>query len=148
MKPATLLVLFAATLSAAISRSPSAATSALARTPSPEGARVYIVSPRDGDEVRNPVRVAFGLSGMGVAPAGVTVAGTGHHHLIVDAPLPAFDAPIGKDDQHLHFGAGQTETELTLPAGEHSLQLLLGDALHVPHDPPVYSAVVKITVVE
>jgi Domain of unknown function (DUF4399) len=121
---------------------------AMARTPSPPGARVYIVSPRDGATVHSPVHVVFGLSGMGVAPAGVDSPNTGHHHLLVDAPLPALDQPIPKDAQHLHFGGGQTETELTLSPGPHTLQLLLGDKAHVPHDPPIFSAQIKVTVLE
>ena len=124
------------------------APAAVPRTASTPGARVYIVAPADGATVHNPVHVVFGLAGMGVAPAGVAQSGTGHHHLPVDAALPALDAPIPKDDHHLHFGGGQTETELTLAPGAHTLQLLLGDQLHVPHDPAVYSPVIKITVVE
>jgi hypothetical protein len=118
----------------------------LPRTPSPAGAKVYVISPKDGKTVHNPVHVRFGLAGMGVAPAGVTNANTGHHHLIVDAPLPPMNQPIPKDDKHLHFGGGQTETTLTLSPGPHTLQLLLGDTNHVPHDPPVASEVVHITV--
>jgi hypothetical protein len=83
---------------------------------------------------------------MGVAPAGVTTAGTGHHHLIVDAPLPAMNLPIPNDEKHRHFGSGQTETVLELAPGEHTLQLLLADANHVPHDPPVVSKQIRITV--
>jgi Domain of unknown function (DUF4399) len=120
----------------------------VARTASPAGARVYIVSPQDGAKVHSPVHVVFGLSGMGVAPAGVDSPHTGHHHLLVDVPLPALDQPIPKDAQHLHFGGGQTETELTLAPGQHTLQLLLADQTHVPHDPPIFSAPIKITVVE
>lgn len=112
----------------------------------PEGAAAYIVSPADGDVVSNPVRVVFGLEGMGVAPAGIAMDGTGHHHLLIDAdPTPA-GQPIPADDRHVHFGAGQTETEITLPPGEHTLRLLLGDELHVPHEPPVMSEPVTIRV--
>ena len=107
----------------------------------------YIVSPANGATVRSPVTVVFGLRApWGVAPAGTQVEGTGHHHLLVDAPLPALDKPIPKDDQHLHFGKGQTETVLKLAPGKHTLQLLLGDFAHVPHTPPVMSEVVTITV--
>jgi hypothetical protein len=106
---------------------------------SPAGARVYIISPVNGAYVPNTFTVRFGLAKMGVAPAGVDKANTGHHHLLVDAPLPPLDKPIPNDENHLHFGAGQTETTLTLPTGRHSLQLLLGDASHLPHKPPVYS---------
>jgi len=115
-------------------------------TASPEGASVYIISPADGDTVSSPVRVVFGLRGMGVAPAGTDKANTGHHHLIIDTDLPAADAPVPADAQHVHFGGGQTEVSVELPPGEHSLQLLLGDMSHVPHDPPVYSEKITITV--
>jgi hypothetical protein len=110
------------------------------------GAQLYFISPQDGETVTGKVSVRFGLSGMGVAPAGVTTAGTGHHHLIVDAPLPAMNLPIPNDEKHRHFGGGQTETALELAPGEHTLQLLLADATHVPHDPPVVSKQIRITV--
>lgn len=117
----------------------------MARTSSPEGAAAYIVSPADGDTVPGTFTVRFGLHGMGVAPAGTDKAGTGHHHLLVDGKMmPAMDKPLGEDV--MHFGGGQTETELTLEPGQHTLQLILGDKGHVPHDPPVVSDVVTITV--
>jgi hypothetical protein len=118
----------------------------LARTPSPAGAKVYFISPKNGAVIHGPVTVRFGLTGMGVAPAGTVAENTGHHHLIVDAPLPPLDQPLPKDDQHLHFGKGQTETTLTLPPGKHTLQLVLGDANHLPHDPPVVSEQITIRV--
>jgi hypothetical protein len=120
--------------------------SALARTPAPEGAEVYFISPRDGAVVSSPVLVQFGLKNMGVAPAGTQAEGTGHHHLIVDAELPPLDQPIPTDDHHRHFGKGQTEALIELPPGKHTLQLLLGDFAHVPHDPPVASERITITV--
>lgn len=131
--------------------SPSAAAEppalpAFPRKAAPEGAAVYFISPQDGDVVSNPVRVIFGLKGMGVAPAGIAQEGTGHHHLLIDVDPPRLDAPIPADDRHVHFGAGQTETTLTLPPGEHTLRLLIGDELHVPHDPPVMSEAVTIRV--
>ena len=116
------------------------------RTPAPEGAAVYIVSPSSGEVVSSPVKVIFGLSGMGIAPAGTDVAGTGHHHLIIDAPLPSLDQPVPSDDNHRHFGKGQTEISIDLAPGEHTLQLLLADFKHVAHDPPVASETVTITV--
>ena len=119
---------------------------ALERTPAPAGVKLYVIAPRDGETVTSPVSVRFGLSGMGVAPAGVAFEATGHHHLIVDAPLPPVDQPIPNDAQHLHFGKGQTETSLSLAPGSHTLQLLLGDLNHVPHDPPVVSERITITV--
>ncbi len=90
--------------------------------------------------------VRFGLEKMGVAPAGVDKPNSGHHHLLLDAELPPLDKPIPNDENHLHFGAGQTEATVTLPRGRHTLQLLLGDSAHVPHDPPVYSKVVVVYV--
>lgn len=109
-------------------------------------AKVYIVAPADGATVGNPVKVVFGLSGMGVAPAGTKQDKTGHHHLLIDTDLPNLKAAIPKDDKHVHFGGGQTETTVTLPAGKHTLQLLLGDFAHVPHDPPVKSEKITIKV--
>lgn len=110
-------------------------------------AQVYIISPADGAEVTSPFVVRFGLKGMGIAPAGIEFDGTGHHHLLVDAgELPPKGKPIPADDKHRHFGKGQTETELSLPPGRHTLQLLLGDHLHVAQDPPLASPKITITV--
>ena len=117
-----------------------------ARHPSPQGAREYIISPENGSYVPNSFTVRFGLEKMGVAPAGVDKPNSGHHHLLVDAPLPPLDKPIPNDENHLHFGAGQTETTITLPTGRHTLQLLLGDASHLPHEPPVYSTPIVVYV--
>ena len=119
---------------------------AIARTPRPADAKIYIISPTNGESVSSPVTVRFGLSGMGVAPAGVATPNTGHHHLIVDSPLPALDGPQPKDDKHIHFGGGQTETNLTLVPGKHTLQLVLADKDHVAHDPPLISEPITITV--
>jgi hypothetical protein len=124
-----------------------AAPAALERTAAPAGAEVYIISPKDGAKVESPVRVQFGLKGMGIAPAGVKFDNTGHHHLLVDSDPPAtMGAPLPVTDKILHFGKGQTETVLTLTPGKHTLQLLLGDQSHVPHDPPVLSKKITITV--
>jgi len=125
-----------------------AANAALAgQTESPEGAKAYIISPADGAEVNSPVLVQFGLTNMGVAPAGVQKPATGHHHLLIDLDkLPDFDAPMPSDEHHRHFGGGQTEVKLELPPGKHSLQLLLGDYSHTPHNPPVLSKKITITV--
>ena len=124
-----------------------APTLAADRTPSPEGAQVYIISPADGATVTNPVTVRFGLKGMGVAPAGIEKDKTGHHHLLIDvAELPPLDEPIPADDSHKHFGGGQTEVTLELPPGTRTLQLLLGDQNHIPHEPPVMSERITITV--
>lgn len=126
---------------------PAAAATALSRTAAPEGAQLYIVSPKDGETVSSPFTVIFGLSGMGVAPAGVQFEHTGHHHLLIDADLPAdLSLPIPADEQHVHFGKGQTETSVTLPPGQHTLQLVLGDHLHIPFEPVVASPKITVTV--
>jgi len=120
---------------------------ALERTASPPGAEVYIISPKDGATVHSPVRVQFGLKGMGVAPAGVKFENTGHHHLLIDTDAPTdAAAPLPATDKIVHFGKGQTETTLTLTPGKHTLQLLLGDQNHIPHNPPVISQKITITV--
>lgn len=111
-----------------------------------EAARAYIISPSAGDVVSSPVVVQFGLEGAGVAPAGVEKANTGHHHLLIDTDLPDLSKPIPSDENHRHFGGGQTQVELELTPGEHSLQLLLGDHSHIPHDPPIMSEKITITV--
>jgi hypothetical protein len=118
------------------------------RHPSPANAKVYFVMPTDHSYVTKTPIIRFGLVGMGVAPAGVEKVNTGHHHLMVDAALPPLDQPIPNDFNHLHFGAGQTEAQVTLPLGVHRLQLLLGDENHVPHNPPVYSKVITVTVTD
>jgi hypothetical protein len=132
-----LLVLFLTT---------AAASTTWAATPAPSGAELYFISPKNGEVVSNPVVVRFGLKGMGVAPAGVQAPNTGHHHLLINTAYSTFDKPIPKDDRHVHFGDGQTETTLTLAPGKHTLQLLLGDYLHVAHQPPVVSKVITISV--
>jgi len=122
-----------------------AAPAAMPRSPSGEGASVFFVSPADGDTVTSPFAVEFGIGAMDVVRAGDNTPNTGHHHVLIDTGLPALDMPIPADEQHVHFGDGSSATELTLEPGEHTLQLLLGDHLHIPHDPPVYS--VRITVI-
>ncbi len=118
------------------------------RTPSAAGAEVYIISPKNGAIVHNPVRVQFGLKGMGVAPAGIKFDNTGHHHLLIDTDPPAdMGVPLPATDKIVHFGKGQTETTLTtLSPGKHTLQLLLADYQHIPHTPPVISKKITITV--
>lgn len=123
-----------------------AALAQLARTPATADAEVYFISPTDGAVVSSPVTVRFGLRGMGVAPAGTERDGTGHHHLLIDTDLPALDRPIPADDQHRHFGGGQTEASVELTPGKHTLQLLLADHRHVPHDPAICSEKITITV--
>jgi hypothetical protein len=122
------------------------ATSATAGSPSVDGAYVYIVSPAHGEVVSSPFKVVFGLSGMGVAPAGVDQAKTGHHHLLIDTGLPDLTRPIPADDRHRHFVGGQTEVVIELAPGEHSLQLLLADFAHSPHSPPLSSQQITIRV--
>ena len=118
---------------------------ALTRTAAPAGAKAYIVSPADGATVKSPVTVIFGLEGMGVAPAGTETPNTGHHHLLVDMDVPKdLSKPLGADVKH--FGGGQTQVQLELAPGKHTLQLLLGDKLHIPHQPAVVSEKITITV--
>jgi hypothetical protein len=123
-------------------------TPAAAQTPSPAGAKVYFINLKDGAEVTSPFLVQFGLSGMGVAPAGVEKPNTGHHHLLIDTKLTAeqMKEPIPADATHKHFGGGQTEAMVTLPQGKHTLQLVMGDWSHIPHVPPVMSETITVTV--
>ena len=127
-----------------------AATATLAavpRTPAPEGAQVYFIEPADGASVGQTFTVKFGLKGMGVAPAGVDAPATGHHHLLIGlTEQPEMDMPLPMTDSIRHFGKGQTETQVTLPPGKHTLQLLVGDRNHVPLDPPVISQTITVTV--
>jgi len=112
----------------------------------PSKANVYIISPADGATVSSTFTVRFGLNGMGVAPAGIDRANTAHHHLLIDIKvLPDLTKPLQATDKVRHFGGGQTETELTLKPGKHTLQLLLGNYAHVPHEQPLMSK--KITVI-
>lgn len=117
------------------------------RQPAADGAHVYFLSPVDGAVVGPEFTVRFGLAGMGVAPAGVEREKTGHHHLLIDLDtLPSLDQPLPATEQIKHFGGGQTETRLSLPPGEHTLQLVLGDHFHIPHNPPLLSEKIRITV--
>ena len=123
-------------------------------TPSPPGAAVYFVNLKDGDTVSSPVTIIFGLRGMGIAPAGTEAENTGHHHILVDRPplgqgpegADEFSANLPADEHHIHFGKGQTEAVIELGPGTHTLQLVLGDKDHIPHDPPVLSERITITV--
>ncbi|WP_299207666.1 DUF4399 domain-containing protein [uncultured Tateyamaria sp.] len=123
-------------------------------TPAPADAKVYFVNISDGDTLSSPVTVIFGLDGMGVAPAGTEKENTGHHHLLLNRP-PLGEGPEGvdelayglpTDDNHIHFGGGQTQVTLDLPAGQHTMQLVMGDLNHVPHATPITSDVITITV--
>lgn len=140
-------LLLAAVFSACIALLTSPAARA-DQTPSPLGAKSYIISPQDGDVVSSPVTVQFGLVGMGIAPAGVEKENTGHHHLLINTAVEgmALMEPLPADDNHIHFGGGQTETTIELAPGAYRLQLLLADHNHIPHDPPVMSEVITITV--
>ena len=117
-------------------------------TPSPRDAKVYFINLKNNDVVRSPVTIQFGLSGMGIAPAGTEAPGTGHHHLVIDDAITgaALDQAVPLDDRHLHFGKGQTEATVALPEGTHTLQLVLGDWSHVPHNRPVMSERITVTV--
>jgi len=116
------------------------------RTPAPEGARVYFTNIKDGDTVSSPVTLQFGAENVGIVKAGVYEPATGHHHLLIDAELPSFDQVFPADSNHVHFGGGQLETTVELEPGTHTLQLLLGDGDHVPHNPPIMSERITITV--
>lgn len=126
---------------AACSRSPEP----VAALPEQDG--VYFITPRNGDTVTSPVAVRFGLKGKGVAPAGTNLPNTGHHHLLIDTTtLPPMDKPVPSDEHHVHFGGGQTETSVKLAPGSHTLQLVLGDHMHVPLGQPWVSERITITV--
>jgi len=150
---AAALAALTAPASAQQSTSPPSATtqSDSMQSMAPEGAFSYFVNLKSGDTVTSPFKVVFGLSpNMGVAPSGVEKPHVGHHHLLIDTTLSLEEMlqPITVDDQHVHFGKGQTETMLTLPPGKHTLQLVLGDWTHIPFKPPVQSEIITITVEE
>ncbi|MFU8825772.1 DUF4399 domain-containing protein [Yoonia sp.] len=134
----------------AISASTLTATGVIAqdRTPAPVDAQVYFIGLEDGATVSNPVTIAFGLTGMGIAPAGIDAADTGHHHLLINVDPATLDLNDGvpADDNHIHFGGGQTEVTRDLPLGTHTLALVLADHAHIPHDPPIISEMITITV--
>ncbi|WP_027896542.1 DUF4399 domain-containing protein [Zestomonas thermotolerans] len=134
-------------LSAALFAGIASVQAEVPRASAPAGAQVYFIEPADGAEVDQTFTVKFGLKGMGVAPAGVDVPDTGHHHLLIDVDqMPALDQPLPTSDAVRHFGKGQTETEVTLTPGKHTLQLVVGDKNHVPFDPPVVSEKITVTV--
>lgn len=125
---------------------PAAAPAAMPRSMAPPGSTVFFITPMDGQTVSSPVTIKFGVSGIAVTAAGDLTPNTGHHHLLIDTELADPSRPVPSDAQHLHFGKGQTETTLELAPGEHRLQLVLGDGNHVPHDPPIMSSVITVTV--
>jgi len=144
-KMATLSLLALALSPALLTSAPVNAHDGMSQSAAPANANVYIISPADGATVKSTFTVKFGLKDMGVSPAGFEKKHTGHHHLLIDKDaLPAFDKPMGSDVKH--FGGGQTETSLTLPKGKHTLQLILGDHHHIPHNPAVFSKKITITV--
>ena len=119
---------------------------AMPRTASADGASVFFIMPADDASVTNPISIEFGIAGMDVVKAGDNQPHSGHHHLLIDTGLPDLGLPIPADEHHIHFGDGSTRTEITLPPGEHTLQMLLGDHLHIPHNPPLVSEQITITV--
>lgn len=116
------------------------------RNPAPKKAKVFFLDLKDGQTIPAKITIHFGISGMELAAAGSSRPNTGHHHLLIDSELPPLDQPIPSDFNHIHFGRGQDEMELSLTPGAHTLQLLLGDGNHVPHDPPVVSPVIHVSV--
>ena len=110
--------------------------------------KVYFINLEEGDKIKSPFLIQFGLSGKGVAPAGVDRKNTGHHHLLINVESIDFNTSIPASDNHIHFGGGQTETVVDLLPGEYTLQLLLGDMYHVPHDPPVLSKKISLIVTD
>lgn len=141
------MIRVAATLLSAVMLAPVSALAESMVSEAPANAEVYFLQPGDGDTVQSPVTVVFGLRNMGVAPAGTDKEGTGHHHLLIDTDVPSdLSKPLPATDQIKHFGGGQTETEIMLSPGEHTLQLLLGNYAHVPHSDPVMSEKITITV--
>jgi Domain of unknown function (DUF4399) len=134
------------TSEAAKEAAPAPAETASDRTPSPAGAKVMILEPADGATVKSPITVKFGVEGMEVAPAGTDKPNTGHHHLYIDSALNNDGSAVPADANHIHYGKGQTEAQIELPPGKHTLQDVFADKNHIPHDPPVVSDVVTITV--
>ena len=130
----------------AIASETAAEPAAIPRTASADGASVFFIMPADGATVSNPISIEFGIAGMDVVKAGDKQPHSGHHHLLIDTDLPALGLPIPADEHHVHFGDGSTSTEITLPPGEHTLQMLLGDHLHIPHNPPLVSEQITISV--
>jgi hypothetical protein len=141
------LVLSIILVSSTLLAAPSVAAAGFTRSPSPSGATVGFANLADGDVVSPGFTVRFTISGMGIAPAGVEVENTGHFHLLIDLEtLPDMDGPLPATPQILHFGQGQSEAKLDLAEGPHTLRVMLADHLHVPHDPPVISDPIRITV--
>jgi hypothetical protein len=119
---------------------------AMTRASVPQGAKIGFVGIKEGDTVASPFKIGFAAEGIKVAPAGTTTPGTGHFHLLIDTDLPPQDAPLPANDHVKHFGKGQTDTDVTLPAGKHTLQLEMTDGNHLPFAPPLLSAKISVTV--
>ena len=119
---------------------------AVGRSPSPPGAKVWIIEPKDGATVKNPITVKFGVEGIKLVPAGTDDPDSGHHHLLIDTKIEDYNAPIPADAQHIHYGKAQTEGTIELSPGKHTLQDVFADKNHIPHEPPVQSDVITITV--
>jgi hypothetical protein len=136
----------ATTAPASTTQSVAVLPSGYKKAPAPAGASLYFVNLRNGDAVASPLRVQFGLRGMGVAPAGVEKENTGHHHLLINVAAIDVNAPLPTNDQYRHFGGGQTEATVELKPGTYTLQLILGDQNHIPHHPPVLSERITVTV--
>jgi hypothetical protein len=149
MRLATIVVAFGVALSSGVWAQSQQASEG---QPAPAGAKAYFITPKDGDTVTSPFLAQFGLKGMGIAPAGVEFENTGHHHVLVDRPAVDASSPMMKEYMQLdlkdllHFGKGQSEAMITLPPGQHTLQMVLGDTDHHPHNPPVFSERITITV--
>ena len=110
--------------------------------------KVYFINLEDGDRVESPFLIQFGLSGMGIAPAGTDRSNTGHHHLLINVDDIDLSKPIPSSSNHIHFGGGQTESLVDLMPGNYSMQLVLGDMTHTPHNPPIISQRINITVID
>tara|TARA_B000000477_G_scaffold66015_1_gene55292 strand:- start:146 stop:565 length:420 start_codon:yes stop_codon:yes gene_type:complete len=110
--------------------------------------KVYFINLEDGDRVESPFLIQFGLSGMGIAPAGTDRSNTGHHHLLINVDDIDLSKPIPSSSNHIHFGGGQTESLVDLMPGDYSMQLVLGDMTHTPHNPPIISQRINITVID
>ena len=110
--------------------------------------KVYFINLEDGDRVVSPFLIQFGLSGMGIAPAGTDRENTGHHHLLINVDDIDLSKPIPSSSNHIHFGGGQTESLIDLMPGDYSMQLVLGDMTHTPHNPPIISQRINITVID
>ena len=123
-------------------------TALYGRTKAPSNAETFFINLNDGDTVKSPFLVQFGLKNFGVAPALVDWPNTGHFHLIIDGAPFKMDVPLPATTpgSYIHYGGGQIEGTVTLPAGEHTLQIVLADYQHIPHDPPIMSGVITINV--